>query len=248
MPSAYVVVPVFNERENIQRVLEDVTTFSRTLDGICDRTTTLVVDDGSTDGTSELLGALEGDGRVVLRHPHNSGPGAAFRTAFQYLLDHGLADDDVVVTIEGDATSHPDVMRLMLGRLTEGNDLVLASPYLHGGGFSKVTRDRLFISHVANGLVRLFLGIRGLATFSCFYRAYRGRVIWTLYAKYGDRMIESNGFECAVELLAKAVRCDMAITEVPFRVDWARRKGRSKMRLWPTTLGYLGLFWRLGRQ
>jgi glycosyltransferase involved in cell wall biosynthesis len=184
----------------------------------------------------------------VLRHPRNAGPGAAFRTAFQYLLDHGLADDDVVVTIEGDATSHPDVMRLMLGRLTEGNDLVLASPYLHGGGFSKVTRDRLFISHVANGLVRLLLGIRGLATFSCFYRAYRGRVIRTLYAKYGDRMIESNGFECAVELLAKAVRCDMAITEVPFRVDWARRKGRSKMRLWPTTLGYLGLFWRLGRR
>jgi glycosyltransferase involved in cell wall biosynthesis len=243
---AYFLFPVYNEGPNLPRLHDDLQTFARWTSEAGGTPRFVFVDDGSGDGTAAGIRAWGIPDLTLLAHPINRGPGAAFQTGFAHVLSQGLRPTDLVVTLEADATSDPVLFGRMLHRVCcEGDDVVLASPYLYGGGFSNVTPARAFVSHVGNFGVKLFLGIRGIATFSCFYRIYSGRALGALARAYGpDRIVTRSGFECALELLLKSVRCGLSISEVPFRVDWARRKGGSKMRLLRTTLAYLRLFAR----
>ncbi len=225
-------------------MLRDLDRLEEMVSSIAKKTSFIFIDDGSTDDTVKQLSNARRDNLNVISHLQNQGPGAAFQTSFSYLIKNGLEPDDLVITLEGDATSEPKVFKRMLQRTEEDDDLVLASPYLYGGGFSGATRYRLFLSHCANFFFKLILGLRGLATFSCFYRIYRGRAIMRLHEAFGPRMVDSLGFECAAEVLFKTTLLGMTITEVPFRVDWTRRQGRSKMKVLKTSFGYFRLFWR----
>ena len=105
------VVPVYNEAENVPRLLADFES-RRELFRAGGRL--ILVDDGSTDGTGELIRAHEGGLPLQLVElGHNQGPGAAFRAGFAAALD-GAADDTLVVTLEGDTTSDLDSLTPML--------------------------------------------------------------------------------------------------------------------------------------
>lgn len=240
------VFPVYNEALNIPRVLDDLGRLETLVSTISSQVQFLFIDDGSTDDTVKLLKASSRQNLKVISHPQNQGPGAAFQTAFSQLLQAGIAADDLVITLEGDATSDPKVFARMLHRVSEGDDLILASPYLYGGGFTEVQAYRVFLSHVGNFLFKLILNVHGLATFSCFFRIYRGSALLKLNAVYPNSIVTSQGFECAAEIVMKAVRAGLAISEVPFRVDWSRRKGKSKMKILKTSLAYFGLFFKYG--
>jgi len=236
-----------NEEPNIPRVLEDLIRYESMVSLVSSKVKFLFIDDGSTDQTKVLLENSGKKNLEVISHATNRGPGAAFQTAFSHLLNSGLAPHDLVITLEGDATSDPKVFPRMLKRLEEGDDIVLASPYLYGGGFSEVAGFRLFLSHMANFLFKLILNIHGLATFSCFFRIYRGNALLQLDAAYPEGIVTSPGFDCAAEIVMKAVRQKITISEVPFLVDWSRRKGKSKMRILKAISGYLKLFVRYSR-
>jgi len=242
--NVYFVFPVFNESLNIPRVLEDLPRLKEIVSSVSSRTQFLFIDDGSTDDTVTQLRNAGYPDLHIISHPHNQGPGAAFQTAFSYLLANQLATDDLVITLEGDATSDPTYLKRMLHRTIEGDDIVLASPYLYGGGFSGVKAHRVFISHVANFLFKLILNTHGLATISCFFRIYRGKALLDLNARYPNAIVTSKGFDCAAEIILKAVRNKLSISEVPFKVDWSRRKGQPKMKIIKTTFAYFKLFFK----
>jgi glycosyltransferase involved in cell wall biosynthesis len=239
--TVYLIIPVFNEESNAGPLLDS-------LKGLVEKVSAefvvkvLFVDDGSSDHTASII---EEQGRglpcIVLKHPVNKGPGFAFGTAFEYLCNK-LNHDDWVITMEGDNTSDVNTIERMLIRRKEGYDVVMASPYLYSGGFTHVNVFRMVISHIANALVKMMLGIRGIATFSCFLRLYSGAVISTMQNRYGARIIQCSGFESMVELLAKLIHLKVSISEVETTVDWSKRKGKRKMRILRTSLGYLKLF------
>jgi dolichol-phosphate mannosyltransferase len=238
------VIPVFNESLNIPCVLKDLDRLEEIVAPASTQTQFLFIDDGSTDDTVSQLTKIERSNLKVISHPNNQGPGAAFQTAFSHLLANQLGPNDLVITLEGDATSDPAFLIRMLQRTAEGDDIVLASPYLYGGGFSGVEPHRIFISHVANFLFKLILNVHGIATFSCFFRIYRGNALLQLNSLYPNAIITCNGFDCAAEIIVKAVRSKLAISEIPFKVDWSRRKGRSKMKIIKTTIAYFKLFFK----
>jgi dolichol-phosphate mannosyltransferase len=138
----------------------------------------------------------------------------------------------------------------MLHRIwEEGDQIVLASCYLYGGGIRGTGLVRFGLSHVANGLMKKALGLSGLATLSSFYRVYQVSALAALRERYGDRFITARGFECMVEILYRAARLGLRISEVPMTLDWTQRAGKSKLRIVRTSLAYLGLAARavLGR-
>jgi len=77
---------------------------------------------------------------------------------------------------------------------------------------------------------------------SSFFRLYSAPVLKRLQARYGDGIVETPGFECMVELLAKLIEVDATISEVAMPLDGGQRLGKSKMRLLRTIRGYLRVF------
>jgi dolichol-phosphate mannosyltransferase len=242
----FVLVPVLDEAPNIPRLVGNLSRLAEDLRGEME-CRAVFVDDGSTDGTGEQIrreaGALPVE---VLRHDTNLGPGRAFATGFRHLAPL-LADTDWVATMEGDNTSKLETLRQMLVRRREGFEVVLASPYMYGGGLSNTSLLRLVLSHGANGLVKEILGIHGIVTMSSFFRLYSAPVLKRLQDRYGDGILETPGFECMVELLAKLMKSGATISEVAMPLDGAQRLGKSKMRVMRTILGYVRLF-RVGRK
>ena len=129
----------------------------------------------------------------------------------------------------------------------EGYEVVLASPYAYGGGFSNTAWHRVFLSHAANGLTKVVLGIHGIQTFSCFFRLYNTAILRRLAARYGDGIIELAGFECMLELLCKMINVSATISEVPLHVDTSVRAGKSKLKIVRTIMGYFRVFLRARR-
>ncbi|MGC9324812.1 MAG: glycosyltransferase [Desulfomonilia bacterium] len=242
-PTLYVLIPVFNESANVDTLCQGLLSLRKLVDGEFS-TRYIIVDDGSSDDTVPRFHRNNlGSSLVILRHGRNQGPGAAFRTAFSYLF-HLLQDDDCVLTMEGDNTSQLDILSSMFEMMHQGADVVLASPYAPGGGMAHVEWHRLFLSHAANLLARSIFGLRGIHTISSFYRLHRGSVIKKLQRCYGERIVESTGFEYAAEMLVKLACVEARIVEVPILIDFSVRRGKTKMRIFRTISGYLRLFAR----
>jgi dolichol-phosphate mannosyltransferase len=236
----HIVIPVFNEEPNIDGLLEGV---RERFDPLGVRYRVVMVDDGSSDGTvGKCRSASRPDSPItVVSHGVNRGPGAAFLTGFLEVLKD--ADPlDIVVTMEGDRTSDERIVTRLLHRIwEEGDDIVLASCYLYGGGIKGTQLHRVGLSHIANGLIKKTLGLSGLATLSSFYRAYQVSALRKIRARYGDQFIKSRGFECMVEILYRASQLRLRVSEVPMVLDGSRRAGKSKMRVLKTSLAYFRL-------
>jgi dolichol-phosphate mannosyltransferase len=243
LPCIHIVIPVLNEAENISRLFADLHQLDDQLQDDFELHFVLV-DDGSTDDTaSRAEEASENLRLTIIQSKSNMGPGHAFGSAFENLAPD-LEPDDWVVTMEGDNTSRCELLSQMLRRTYEGYDVVLASPYMYGGGITNTTAFRVFISHMANVFVKELLGIHGILTMSSFYRLYHSSTIRCLQKQYGPRIVETHGFECMIELLIKMINVRARISEVPLEVDTARRAGRSKMKIVRTIFGYIRLSWK----
>lgn len=234
------VIPAFNEAENVPRLLSDLEARPELLPS---GSRVIFVDDGSEDGTADLVESYAGPLPLELvRLGENQGPGAAFRAGFAAALERSPYDA-LVVTLEADTTSDLDVLPEMLERAAAGAELVLAS--VHGGGeMANVSFFRRVLSAGAGLTVRHALGIEA-RTVSCFFRVYRMSVLRDGMRVYGERLIQERGFACKAEILSKLTRIGARVEEVPVNLDGSRRNGESKMRVLPTLLGY----WRvLARQ
>jgi len=210
-PDVSVVVPVYNEVESLPLLLEAIASAlvgsSYTYEIIC-------VDDGSRDGSAELLKQLalvRHDLRAVLLR-RNYGQTAAMAAGFYYAV--GKA----VVTLDGDLQNDPADIPLLLAKLAEGYDLV--------SGWRKKRQDaavtRLLPSKIANWLIGRVTGVK-LHDYGCSLKAYRTELVQDMHL-YG----ELHRFLPALAFIEGA-----RITEMPVR-HHPRRFGKSKYGLWRT--------------
>jgi dolichol-phosphate mannosyltransferase len=229
------VIPAFNEAENLPRLFSDLESRPMLLPP---GSRVIVVDDGSEDGTSEIVESYSGPLPLELvRLDENQGPGAAFRAGFAAALEQ--REDALVVTLEADTTSDLDALPAMLQRAAAGAELVLASVH-RGGQMVNVSLFRRILSAGAGLTVRHALGIEA-RTVSSFFRVYRASVLREGIRRHGEQLIEERGFACKAEILSKLARMGAHIEEVPVALDGSRRSGESKMRVVPTLFGY----WRV---
>jgi dolichol-phosphate mannosyltransferase len=220
------VVPAYNEAENIPKLLGHMREVVASLRRSCH---IIVVDDGSVDDTGKLAREHAGGLSLeVVRHETNRGVGTVFRTGFRRALELA-GPEDIIVTKEADNTSDLSILPTLVDRIEVGHDIALASCYAKGGGVTGSTIDRHILSFVANLLLRMFFPIRGVHTYSSFYRAHRAKTLRRAFEAYGDSLLEMNGFACMVEMLVKLSRLPISITEVPMVLQCDVRRGSSKM-------------------
>ena len=225
-----VIIPTFNERENIGEMI------ARLLDLPCGLEV-LVVDDGSPDGTAELVQAwMEREPRVhLLQRPGKLGLGSAYRDGFRYALEHGA---EFIFEMDADFSHDPAAIPRFLEAAKEA-DLVLGSRYLDGKvAVVNWPLDRLILSYTANVYSRVVTGLPvhdATGGFKCFRRR-------ALEAVRLDR-VASDGYAFQIEMSFKCWKKGLRIREIPI-VFTDRRAGVSKMNrriIWEAA----GLVWRL---
>ncbi|MFY0408177.1 class F sortase [Solicola sp. PLA-1-18] len=225
---ALIVVPTYDEAENITTLLDRVMEAEPRAD-------VLVVDDGSPDGTADLVQAwAEDEPRVhLLRRTGKGGLGSAYRAGFAWGRDAGY---DVLVEMDADLSHPADRLPAMLDG-TRGADVVIGSRYVKGGATVNWPASRQLISRAGNTYVRLALGL-GVSDATAGFRAYRLSAL----EKMGVWDLTSDGYCFQVEGTHRAVRAGLKVREVPITFT-EREHGTSKMSraivveaLWKTTL------------
>jgi dolichol-phosphate mannosyltransferase len=209
-----VIVPTYNEVENVERILDRLQTSVPTAHA-------LVVDDGSPDGTGELAEKLATlDPRVhVLRRTAKAGLGPAYVAGFRWARERGY---DVVVEMDADGSHAPEQLPQLLAAL-ESADLVLGSRYVPGGAVADWPVHRLLLSRIGNRYTRWALRLP-LSDATGGYRAARGELIDSL--PFDD--VASQGYCFQVDWAWRAVRAGAQVREVPITFT-ERAFGRSKM-------------------
>ena len=233
-----VLLPAFNEEQALPRLLQGV---ERALGERGEAFRIIVCDDGSRDGTAVVL--EEASRRFpleVIKHKINRGLGESSRDLFERAAET-CEDRDVIVRLDCDDTHDPAYIPALIGKLSEGYDVVVASRFEPGGGQVGVSRYRAAVSWLANLFMKVVFPVAGLREYSCGYRAYRGAVIRQAIGTFGNNFIQLKGlgFTCTLEKLVKLKLLGAGFGEVPFVLRYDRKQSQSKMVSSVTTLGYL---------
>ncbi len=219
-----VIIPMFNEEDNVLRTLLEVNSVMRDYDDY----EIIVVDDGSNDDTFRLAEEFISLNPHVYIYvqPVNMGMGRALRTGFE------KSDGDIVITIDADLSYNASHIKLLITELLndETIDIVVGSPYMEGGAVKNVPFFRLFISKLANKFVGYSMA-ENLSTVTSVLRAYRRQVL--------DSMeLESNSTNINLEILSKAIATRYKIKEVPALLE-GRELGKSKLKFRSKTISHV---------
>jgi dolichol-phosphate mannosyltransferase len=230
----YFIVPAYNEEDNIQKLIEEthITALAHKWEYRL-----IVVDDGSHDRTAEQVreSAKQFVCEVISYQP-NRGVGEAFRRGLNYALSMAK-EGDWIVTKEADGTSDLSILPAMIQKIEAGADAVLASCYADQGSIAGTSLWRIFLSKVANFVINTLFHIRGIHTYSSFYRIYKPKALRAVVERYGD-FYKEPGFACVIELLIRLSKLRLNIQEEPMVLQASKRIGNSKMKVFQTMLGY----------
>ncbi|HMK63508.1 MAG TPA: polyprenol monophosphomannose synthase [Acidimicrobiales bacterium] len=210
-----VVLPTYNEAENIERMLTAIR------QSVPDAAV-LVVDDGSPDGTAEIVerAGKELGGIDLLRRAGKSGLGSAYRAGFAWGLERGF---EAMVEMDADFSHDPRAIAALVAPLQHGVDLSVGSRYVPGGTIPNWAWHRRLLSQGGNRYASVLLGLH-VADSTSGFRAYRADILRQLDLG----RVRADGYGFQIEMVYQVLLHGGRVEEVPIRfVD--RVQGTSKM-------------------
>lgn len=220
MSHALVIIPTYNERDNAEAIVRAVFSLPEAFD-------VLIVDDGSPDGTADIIKKLQENafaGRLhLLQRTGKLGLGTAYIAGFRWALARGYA---FVFEMDADFSHNPnDLVRLLAACRDEGADVAVGSRYCKGGKLENWPMDRIILSRGAS-LYTSFILWMPVSDPTAGFICYRREVLEAIDL---DR-IRFVGYAFQVEMKYAAYRLGFRIQEVPITFK-DREKGQSKMSL-----------------
>ena len=217
MSQNLVIIPTYNEKENIENIIRAVfnqpTTFH-----------VLVIEDGSPDGTATIVRRLQADfpdTLFMLERKGKLGLGTAYITGFKWALEQGY---EFIFEMDADFSHNPvDLNRLYQACTVEGADVAIGSRYITGVNVVNWPIGRVLMSYFASKYVRLVLGVK-IADTTAGFKCYRRKVLETIEL---DK-IRFKGYAFQVEMKYTAYECGFTLKEVPV-IFINRELGTSKM-------------------
>lgn len=229
MEKTVIIVPTYNERENIGALIPAVLEQDRSF-------SIMVVDDSSPDGTAGIVRSLERpDNRVqLLERPHKAGLGRAYLHAFDLALATGYAR---IITMDGDFSHDPSYLPRISQKL-DSHDVVIGSRYVQRGGTKNWSLGRRILSRAGNHYARLVLGMP-IHDCSAGFVGYRRPVLEAIPLA----AIHSEGYSFLMEMKFWAYRLGFSMVELPI-IFTERFGGRSKISR-AILIEALWMVWRL---
>ncbi len=232
-----VIIPTYNEAENIQRVVRGVFDQALPLD-------ILVVDDGSPDGTAELVESMiaEEDRLHLLRRSSKMGLGSAYRDGMRWALKRRY---DYMFEMDADLSHDPKYLPELFWKLKD-YDLVLGSRYVQGVNVVNWPLGRLLLSWFANLYSRIVTGLP-VADSTSGFRGFRCDVLEAIDLE----RVKSDGYAFQIEMVFRAWKLGFQVREISITFV-ERRSGVSKMSkgvIWEAVwmVWYLRVMSLLGR-
>lgn len=222
MNKAIIVLPTYNERENLKTLIPAIFDISKNIKNW--DVNILVVDDNSPDNTIEELERLQREyKKLFFVTGKKEGLGKAYVRGFEFVIEHMHAD--VVFEMDADWSHEPQRIPIFLEKIDSGADVVIGARYIKGGGIPKNWElHRKIFSYCGNLVVRLgFMHLR-IHDWTNGYRAIKVSFL----EKIIDHLRNYNGYVFQIALLDKAVKSHLQIAEVPIQFK-ERKAGKSKI-------------------
>ncbi len=217
MGDSLVIIPTYNEKENIKAILAEIVSLEPAMD-------VLVVDDNSPDGTATLVSesqALYPNRIHLIKRPGKNGLGTAYITGFNYALDR---DYQFIFEMDADFSHSPkDLISLLETCKEEGFDLAIGSRYVKGVNVVNWPLGRVLMSYLASVYVRIVTGLP-VSDATAGFKCYRRKVLESIEL---DK-IKFVGYAFQIEMKFKAWKYGFKIKEVPI-IFINRKLGESKM-------------------
>lgn len=217
-------IPLFNEEEGIEYLYNQINNSLDALDSKCDFNI-VFVDDGSTDNTFHLLKKFfVGENFKIIRHESNKNLGGFLKTSISH------CESDFIGFLDSDCSYSVSTLLEMLDFVSDGYEIINASPYHPDGSVEGVSKLRLFPSKVVNSIYR-FLTKKNIFTASSICKIYKTNLVRKIE-------IKNEGFIAIVELLTKSSILTENLKEFPCTLK-GRIFGKSKMKFINVTVSHL---------
>ncbi len=216
MDSKIVIIPTYNEKENIEKII-------RAVFGLEGNYSILVIEDGSPDGTAAIVKQLQTefpDRLFMIERKGKLGLGTAYITGFKWSVEHKF---DYIFEMDADFSHNPEDLPRLYNACKEGADLAIGSRYCNGISVINWPIGRVIMSYYASVYVRTVLGMKVFDTTAGF-KCYKRKVLETIDL---DK-VRMKGYGFQIEMKYSTYKLGFNIREVPI-IFVDRKEGTSKM-------------------
>ncbi|GAB2690640.1 polyprenol monophosphomannose synthase [Mucilaginibacter koreensis] len=216
MPDSIVIIPTYNEKENIERMIRKVFSLPHDFH-------VLIIDDGSPDGTAQIVKGLQREFPEQLFMEERKGKlglGTAYICGFKWCIHHQY---DYIFEMDADFSHNPDDLLRLRQACVDGADVAVGSRYITGVNVVNWPMGRVIMSYYASVYVRLVTG-EDIRDFTAGFMCYKRRVLQTVNL---DK-IKFVGYAFQIEMKYTAIKHGFKVVEVPI-IFTDRTEGASKM-------------------
>ena len=215
MVNSLVIIPTYNERENVATVIKKLNSLNTGVD-------ILVVDDNSPDGTAEIVKGLQKECKnlSLLKRSGKLGLGTAYIKGFNWALERRY---QYILEMDADLSHNPDDVPRLIKECKKGYDLVIGSRYCDGVNVINWPIKRLLLSYSANKYTRIVTGLPikdATAGFKCFNRKVLENINFN--------RVKSSGYSFQIEMNFRVWKKGYSLKEIPIVFE-ERSEGKSKM-------------------
>ena len=234
--TVYVGLPCYNEEKDIDALIDRLLIvkekvnkeFGYELNIFC-------VNDGSSDNTKKIIDKRKKDKIKLINHKKNQGLGMAMKTIINE-FNKVAKEEDFLIVMDADNTHNPEYILDLIKKQKDNNcDIVIASRYQKGAKISGLKKHRIIISDMAKLWYTMMLKIPKVKDYTCGYRLYTYKSIKMGLQKFGENIITKTSFACMMELLYKLHLSGSKVMEIPFSLEYEKKTGQSKMKIFKTT-------------
>lgn len=217
MPECVVIIPTYNEKENIESIIRAIFGLKQSFD-------ILIIDDGSPDGTAQIVKTLQqefSEHLFIVERAGKQGLGTAYICGFKWAIKH---EYNYIFEMDADFSHNPlDLPKLYAACAVDGADVAVGSRYSNGVNVVNWPLGRVLMSYYASVYVRMITGMK-IADTTAGFKCYKRKVLETIDL---DR-IHFKGYAFQIEMKFTAFKCNFKIKEVPI-IFINRVLGTSKM-------------------